>query len=133
MTGNQVDSAPAVANGIVYTFSDNKVWAFNATATSLCFVSTPIICPPLWTATTAEQSTFSSPAIENGVLFVGSFDQKLYAFDASGTVNCSGTPKNSAPLWTGTTGGEIESSPSPAGNTVFVGSDDGKLYAFGLP
>ena len=33
---------------------------------------TPKTCPPLWTATTAGAIDLSSPAIENGVLFVGS-------------------------------------------------------------
>ena len=36
-------------------------------------------CPPLWTATTGGQ-VFSSPAVANGVVYVGSTDGKLYAF-----------------------------------------------------
>jgi len=33
-------------------------------------------------------------------------------------------------VWTGATGGHIESSPTVSGTTVFIGSNDGKLYAF---
>jgi outer membrane protein assembly factor BamB len=33
-------------------------------------------------------------------------------------------------LWTGTTGGSIQSPPAVANSTVYVGSSDGKLYAF---
>src|SRR5207248_2626421 len=55
----------------------------------------------------------SLPGGGGGVVYVGSFDRKLYAFDAAGTTGCSGTPKTCAPLWTGATGNSIELS-SPA-------------------
>jgi outer membrane protein assembly factor BamB len=66
----------------------------------------------------------------NGVVYVGSEDGKLYAFDASGILNCSGRPKTCKPLGTATTGGPVRSSPAIANGVVYVGSDDGKLYAF---
>jgi hypothetical protein len=68
----------------------------------------------------------SSPAVAGGVLYVGSFDHRLYAFDASGcgAAACS-------PLWTGR-GGEIFSSPAVADGVVYVGANDGKLYAYDL-
>jgi len=65
----------------------------------------------------------SSPAVANGVVYVGSDDQRLHAFKAN-----TGTP-----LWgdnAGSTGGSIRSSPAVANGVVYVGSDDGKLYAF---
>ncbi|HJV08035.1 MAG TPA: PQQ-binding-like beta-propeller repeat protein, partial [Acidimicrobiales bacterium] len=83
-----------------------------------------------WTATTGGDVTFSSPAVANGVVYVGSNDHKLYAFDAAGTTNCSGTPIACSPLWTATTGGQLPSSPAVAHGVVYVGSLDGKLYAF---
>ena len=49
-------------------------------------------------------------------------DAKLYAFDAAGTTNCSGTPKTCTPLWTATTGGAV-SSPAVANGVVYVGSE----------
>ena len=66
----------------------------------------------------------------NGVVYIGSDDVKLYAFDATGSSGCSGTPKTCAPLWTATTGGRIISSPAVANGSVYVGSDDLTLYAF---
>src|SRR5439155_25819740 len=50
---------------------------------------------------------------------------------ASGTTNCSGTPKTCKPLWTGRTGFLIDgSSPVVAGGVVYVASEEDKLYAF---
>jgi outer membrane protein assembly factor BamB len=59
------------------------------------------------------------------MVYVGSMDGKLYAFDASCLNACQ-------PLWSFATGDGIRSSPAIAGGMVYVGSDDGKLYAFGL-
>jgi outer membrane protein assembly factor BamB len=81
-----------------------------------------------WTATTGG-AVHSSPAVVNGVTYVGSEDGKLYAFDAVGS-NCSGTPTTCAPLWTAITGGPIDSSPAVANGVVYIGSGDGNLYAF---
>jgi outer membrane protein assembly factor BamB len=71
--------------------------------------------------------------VANGVVYVGSYDHKLYAFDAMGTTNCSGTPKVCTALWTFTTGARLLSSPAVANGLVYVGSSDYNFYAFGLP
>jgi outer membrane protein assembly factor BamB len=84
---------------------------------------------PKWSAVTGG-AVDSSPSVVNGVLYVGSSDNKLYAFDALGQKNCSGMPTRCAPLWTGLTAGAVESSPAVVNGVVFVGSDDDKLYAF---
>ncbi len=82
-----------------------------------------------WTATPGNYIE-SSPAVANGVAFVGSDDGKLYAFDAAGVTGCSGVPKSCAPLWTATTDSSIYSSPAVANGVVYVGSADDKLYAY---
>jgi len=78
----------------------------------------------VWTAATGG-AVDSSPAVVNGVAYVGSTDGKLYAFKASG---CNSPP--CAALWTGTTGGPVDSSPAVQNGVAYVGSADGKLYAF---
>jgi outer membrane protein assembly factor BamB len=83
-----------------------------------------------WTWTQTVGSVYSSPAVANGVVYVGSTQGNLYAFSASGA-GCSGTtPKICQPLWTGTTGSIIYSSPVVASGVVYVAAGDGKLYAF---
>jgi outer membrane protein assembly factor BamB len=130
MTGNYVESSPAVANGVIYVGSgDDKLYAFDAAGVTGCS-GTPATCTPLWTATTSGVIITSSPTVANGVVYVGSNDGKLYAFDAAGVTGCSGSPKTCIPLWTATTGGGINSSPGVVNGVVYVGSNDGKLYAF---
>jgi outer membrane protein assembly factor BamB len=61
----------------------------------------------------------SSPAVGNGIAYVGSDDHNLYAFDvATGAV-----------LWSVPTGDAVTSSPAVAAGTVYFGSDDGTFYA----
>ena len=65
----------------------------------------------------------SSPAVDNGIVYVGSDDHSLHAFKVD----------TGASLWgqnAGGTGGQIRSSPAVANGVVYIGSDDGKLYAF---
>ena len=130
--GGQLESSPAVADGVVYVGgSDGKLYAVDAAGVANCGGS-PTTCAPLWTATTGGVigEYPSSPAVVGGVVYIGSDDGKLYAFDAAGVNGCGGAPKTCAPLWTAATGGHVGSSPAVSGGTVFVGSDDGKLYAF---
>ena len=76
----------------------------------------------LWSYTTGSGVT-SSPAVANGVVYVGSYDDKVYALNAS----------TGALLWSYTTGYEVFSSPAVANGVLYVGSDDYKVYAFALP
>jgi outer membrane protein assembly factor BamB len=80
-----------------------------------------------WTGA-ASGAVNSSPAVANGVVYVGSADGKLYAFG----VGCATGGGTCSPIWTAATGGPIDSSPSTSGNHVYVGSADGKLYAFAV-
>jgi outer membrane protein assembly factor BamB len=129
-TGGDVESSPAVSNGVVYVGADDgKLYAFDAHGVTNCTGASPKTCAPLWTAATGGP-VISSPAVANGVVYVGSNDNKLYAFDARGTTGCTGSPKVCAPLWTATTGDDVRSSPAVANGVVYVGSNDNKLYAF---
>ena len=62
----------------------------------------------------------SSPAVADGVVYVGSQDHTLYALDA----------RTGKRLWSYATGSSIVSSPTVADGAVYVGSNDHNLYAF---
>jgi hypothetical protein len=122
-----VESSPAVANGVVYVganapniyYSDN-LYAFDATGTTNCS-GTPKVCQPLWIGQ-AEGGVESSPAVANGEVYVnavGHIVSETDAFDASGTTNCSGTPKICQPLWEDGTS-DFQSSPSVANGLLYV-------------
>src|SRR5205823_2383363 len=61
----------------------------------------------------------SSPAISGGIVYVGSDDTNVYAFNAS----------NGSLVWKFKTGGMVDSSPAVVDGVVYVGSNDGKVYA----
>ncbi len=73
----------------------------------------------LWNYTTGAM-IFSSPAVADGRVHVGSYDNNLYCLDAA----------TGALLWNYTTGGVIYSSPAVANGVVYVGSMDRQIYAF---
>jgi outer membrane protein assembly factor BamB len=62
---------------------------------------------------------FSSPAVSNGVAYIGSEDNSLYAINI----------KTGKLLWEFCTGGAVHSSPSVNNNKVCFGSYDGYYYA----
>ena len=114
-------SSPAVANGILYTSGqDDKLYAFSANGTTDCS-GTPTVCSPIWTATMGTTTSDSSPAVSNGVVYDESNDGELFAFDANGVTNCSGTPKTCSPLWTAALEGEPNyASPAVADGFVYA-------------
>lgn len=78
VTGDYIDTAPAVANGVVYLGSgDHSLYAYPASGCGQA------VCSPLWSAMTGN-AIDSSPIVANGVVYIGSADRNLYAFKASG-------------------------------------------------
>src|SRR5581483_7644369 len=77
------------------------------------FVLSPSTVPQLrlrWSYQTGSD-VYSSPAVANGMLFIGSDDYNLYALNAAtGTL-----------VWKYTTGSTVRSSPSVANGVVYVG------------
>src|SRR4029453_13618629 len=64
---------------------------------------------------------WSSPAVENGRVFVGPRDEhKVYAFDAV-TGNT---------LWTATTSDWVQTSPAVNNGVVYIGNNSGNVYAY---
>src|SRR5207248_2539411 len=84
-----------------------RLYAFDATTGT-----------PLWSFPTGDLIA-SSPALVNGVIYVGSNDHYLYAIDTTGKQR-----------WKASTAGSITSSPAVANGVVYIGSGDGNLYAF---
>ena len=82
---------------------------------------------PLWTGATdpwPEKGITSSPAVADGVVYVGAIDGYLYAFP----VDCATHGGPCAPLWRGNTNVVLRSSPMVDGRLVYVGA--GSLVAF---
>ena len=61
----------------------------------------------------------SCPAVANGVVYIGSEDDNVYALNAA----------TGSKIWSYPTGNQVESSPAVANGVVYVGSDDNNVYA----
>ena len=150
-TPGDVYSSPAVANGMMYTASalprdpgGGTFYAFGATLNSWCS-GTPYAwgssgdletCTPEWTA--KWDGGGSSPAVANGIVYIGSSKDGLLAFSANRSADCRGTPyinEVCTPLWIGDigrerSGGGPGSTPAVANGIVYIGARSGILYAF---
>jgi outer membrane protein assembly factor BamB len=101
--------SPAVANGEVYVGERFTLKAFDANG-----CNNPV-CSPLWTGQAGGTYLNESPAVanavvngnQNPVVYVGSYNGYLYAFDANGIINC--TNNVCQPLWVGAGAGEVSS------------------------
>ena len=71
----------------------------------------------LWNYTTGGFVS-SSPAVADGKVYVGSYDNNTYCFDAA----------TGAKVWNFTTGGNMHSSPAVADGKVYACSYDRKVY-----
>ncbi len=121
-------SSPAIANNVVYIASfiesdgsSSNLYAFNAGG---CGHST---CQPMWTAP-AGDFVVSSPAVANGVVYIGSGDDLLYAFNANG---CGHSTCNF--LWRGIADGfqaAMISAPAVANGVVYIGENNGMVEVF---
>jgi outer membrane protein assembly factor BamB len=136
---SSIGSSPAVAGGVVYVGADtaasaNNLFAFDANGPfdgkANCTIiqgTTTWSCEPFWVGATSGQVD-SSPAVANGVVYVGADNGYLYAFDAIGMSGCSGTPVVCQPLGKVKTNDAKGSSPAVSNGFIYVGSGDGYLY-----
>ena len=85
-------------------------------------------CQPLWTGN-ANEFVESSPAVAGGVVYIGSGDGFLMAFNAAG---CGGPACQ--PIWRAFGSGDpiaaMNSSPAVANGVVYVGENQNRIYAF---
>lgn len=73
---------------------------------------------PVWSFQ-VEDAVRSTPLVNSGVVYIGSYDNNLWALDA----------KDGSLIWKFATEGGIGSSPAYGGGTVYIGSSDHRLYA----
>ena len=115
--GRFMAASPAVADGIVYQPLMNAPNEERTTA--------PGYMVALDAETGAERWRFdtkvveSSPLLVDGVLYFGSFDDKLYALNA----------RNGRVRWSFRTGDDVKGGAVYGRDTVYFGSYDGKVYA----
>jgi hypothetical protein len=74
----------------------------------------------IWDYITGDD-VFSSPAVANGKLYVGSWDNKVYCLNAL----------TGGLVWKYITNNDVDSSPAVANGKVYIGSYNYKLYCFG--
>jgi outer membrane protein assembly factor BamB len=138
-------SSPTVSNGVLYIGvglpnSDHGLVAFDATGVTGCSGSPTKICKPLWFGATLGQiASSSTPAVANGVVYIGTETNDpvilggFEAFDAQGVTNCAGVPKVCDPLWTDywteQLGQAGENSPSVANGLVYFVLNHGRMFA----
>jgi outer membrane protein assembly factor BamB len=130
VTGNMVSASPVVVNGILYVASsDNTMYAYNAASGALVW-SASIGVPPADSGTNGPTLSngevmtpiysYGSAAVVNNVVYVGSGDESVHAFNAA----------TGAVVWTAPTGNWVNSTPAVTGGVAYVGSWDGNFYAF---
>jgi hypothetical protein len=131
-------TAPAVANGVVYVSTDAygiTLQAYDASGKTNCS-GAPTVCQPLWSGQTASTSLFvggGQPAVAGGHVYVTASSDfptpfsTLFAFDASGGPNCSGTPRVCQPLWSAPKSYSegFADAPAVANGVVYAGSAQG--------
>src|SRR4030065_662518 len=71
----------------------------------------------LWTYMTGG-SVLSSPAVVDGKVYVGSYDNNIYCFDAA----------TGAIIWNYTTGWGVQATAAVANGRVYIGSTDKSVY-----
>lgn len=104
-----IPSSVAVYGGIGYSGNyANQVLAFD-----------PGDLGELWTYSDKSFPFFSSPAVNEKSVFIGSRDKRLHAIDR----------ETGQGIWTYRTSGRVDSSPLAFSDAVVFGSTDGWLYA----
>ncbi|KYK24543.1 hypothetical protein AYK25_06205 [Thermoplasmatales archaeon SM1-50] len=117
-TTHLVCSSPALFNNMVYVgtndlpgLNGNKLYCLNASNGE-----------KIWDYTTGDDplmyGVYSSPAVVQGRVYVGSGDHKVYCFDAV----------TGAKLWEFITAMQVGSSPAIENGKVYIGSQDGNVY-----
>jgi outer membrane protein assembly factor BamB len=111
-----VSDAPALANGSLYVPTDSGALVVLNADTGA----------QQWTGATGA-AIGQQPAVAGGLVFTGSSDGTVSAFDAAGCGAATCTR-----LWNRTTGSAITGAPAVSDGQLYVGTADGRLVAYGL-
>jgi outer membrane protein assembly factor BamB len=111
-SGSYIAASAAILDGQVYVGNYDNVFIKADIKTGKI----------LWKYEKSEEPFFSSPAIGDNVVVIGSRDE---------LVHCIGR-NDGKQVWTFQTLGEVDSSPVICGDKVIVGSQDGNLYMIRL-
>jgi outer membrane protein assembly factor BamB len=128
-----IHSSPAVTDTTVFVGARHRLYAL-----SVGCATDGSLCSPLWKSREIgldNDEVASSPAVANGIVFVGSQVQnqssgRLFAFPAEcgkGGVTCRAIWKSAF------LPGMVNASPAVAHGMVYVASNGGRTFAFGLP
>ena len=142
-TGDDVDSSPAIVDGVVYigghafdARTGERLWWFRedfidgsspavsdgvvyiGSDTGTLYAVDAATGTAIWNFTTGA-GVHSSPAVADGIVYFGSKDHNVYALDSE-----TGTA-----IWNFTTGSPVFSSPAVVDGVVYIGSCDKNVYA----
>ena len=129
-------AAAATCNGDWPEFLNTNMKRWNSCEKVLSAASVKHL-GKVWSYATGSQ-LYSSPAVANGVMYIGSGDGNVYALDVSNGIVYVGSwdgkvyalnAKTGVKLWSFTTGYGVWSSPAVSKGVVYVGSGDGNVYA----
>jgi outer membrane protein assembly factor BamB len=112
-------ASPAVSNGLVFAAFLNRP-PCNAQGSNLDGRLVALHARGgriKWRRTIGPSET--SPLVSNGLVYVGDWRGKVYAFDT----------RTGRTRWTFTTGGKVKGGVAVSGNRLYVGSYDGHVYA----
>ena len=145
--GGSINSSPTLANGYVYvsivygwTYVFDETNGTDGNNPSCATTHAGLVCDPEWGDYTPGD-VYSSPAVANGVMYTASASPTggtFYAFDATPSAWCSGTPyawgssgnlETCTAQWTAAWEGG-GSSPAVANGDVYIGSLEDGLFAF---
>jgi outer membrane protein assembly factor BamB len=115
--GAYTAASPTVGDGVVYQPLMNPLGQDRATAPGYMVALDAETGEEKWRFKAGVME--SSPLLVDGVLYFGTFDDKLYALDVA----------TAKPRWTFKAGDDIKGGPVLAGGSIIFGAYDGKMYA----
>jgi outer membrane protein assembly factor BamB len=110
-------ASPAVGDGVIYHPLMNRLGAERNSSSGMLVAMSAETGREIWRFRTGAVE--SSPLLLNRTLYFGTFDNRLYALDAT----------TKRVRWSFETGDDVKGGPAYWRGTIFTGSYDGKVYA----